>query len=223
LRLRKILDWFNGWCPKETLMSHPHPVSRSRERLTLVGQIAFFGSGLALVSLSLLITPIYTSDHEILVRMETIDQAWQTATENTVTFRSNPLSRLLTTYKVKITHYYEYDSEEGRLTKVTYRIYSNGFYVDEITHSYDIGQGGGGGWYDPVSIPSGTLRAGENTMKVQISFNSTANEPRTRSDSFEFQIYSEVVTNNYRLTALIVLLFASVVFIMARKGRGAGP
>ena len=222
MRLKKILDWFNGWCPKETLMSHP-PVSRSRERLTIVGQIAFFGSGLALVSLSLLITPIYPSDHEILVRMETIDQAWQTATENTVTFRSNPISRLLTTYKVKITHYYEYNSEEGRITIVTYRIYSNDVYVNEITESYNIRQGSGGGWYDPVPITLETLRAGENTIRVHISFNSTANEPRTRSDSFEFQIDSEVITNNYRLTALIVLLFASVVFIMAMKGWGAGP
>lgn len=204
-------------------MSRLYPESRSRERLIRISQIAFFGSGLVLVSLSLLITPIYTSDHDTLVRMETIEQAWQTATENTVTFNSNPLARLLTTYKVKITHNYEYDSEEGRITIVTYRTYSNDIYVNEITESYDIGHGSGGGWYDPIPIPPGTLITGENTIRVHISFNSMTNEPRTMIDSFEFQIDSVVVTNNYRLTAIIVLLFSSVVFIMARKGRGAGP
>ncbi len=210
MSLRRLLHRLNGWCPRETLISHYHPLWWKRERFVRIGQIAFFGSGLALVSLSLLITPIYPSDHETLVRMETMDQAWQTATGNTVTFRSNPLSRLLTTYKVKITHYYKYDSEEGRITIVTYRIYSNDVYVNEITESYLIRHGSGGGWYDPVPIPHGTLRAGENTVSVYVSFNSTANEPRTRMDSFEFHIDPVVVTNNYRLTALIFLLFASV-------------
>lgn len=204
-------------------MSHPYPVSRSRERLIIIGQIAFFGSGLALVSLSLLITPIYPSDHEILVRMETIDQAWQTATENTVTFRSNPLSRLLTTYMVKITYNWDYDCEKGRVTKLTYSIYSNDEYVEEIHDSYDVRHCRGGGYFDPISLPLRTLRVGEDTVRVHISFNSTANEPRTRSDSFEFHIDSEVVTNNYRLTVIIVLLLALFVFIVARKGRGAGP
>ena len=103
MSLRKLLNWLIGWCPRETLTSRLYFSTWKRERVIRIGQIAFFGSGLALFSLSLLITPIYPSDHETLVRMETIDQAWQTTTENTVTFRSNPLPRLLTTYKVEIT------------------------------------------------------------------------------------------------------------------------
>jgi len=121
MRPKKVLDWFNAWCPRETLMSRLYPESRSRERLIRISQIAFFGSGLVLVSLSLLITPIFTSDHETLVRMETIEHAWQTATENTVTFRSNPLSRLLTSYNVKIRFNYEFDSEDRRITEIRYR------------------------------------------------------------------------------------------------------
>ena len=223
MSLRKLLHWLIGWCPRETLVSHRYTLSWKRERLIRISQIAFFGSGLALFSLSLLITSIYPSDHETLVSMEMIDHAWQTATENIVTFRSNPLSRLLTTYKVKITYNCEFDLGDGRITEITYRVFSNDVFVHEITDAYVIkGHLRGGGWYDPVSLPLGTLRAGENTMKVHISFNSTATEPRTKTDSFEFHIDPVVVTNNYRLTALIVLLIASVVFIMTRKGWAAG-
>ena len=222
MSLRKLLHWLIGWCPRETLTSRLYFSTWKRERVIRIGQIAFFGSGLALFSLSLLITPIYPSDHETLVRMETIDQTWQTATENTVTFRLNPLSRLLTTYKVKIIFNYEYDSEDGRITEITYRIFFNEVFIHEIDDTYVIKDGRGGGGFGPFSLPLGTLRAGENTMKVHISFYSTANEPRTKTDSFEFHIDSVVVTNNYRLTALIVLLIASVVFIMTRKGWAAG-
>ena len=112
---------------------------------------------------------------------------------------------------------------EGRSTRVTYTIYSNGIYVDEIRASFDINKGRGAQDYGSIVILLQTRDVSENTIKVTISFNSTANEPRTKTDSFEFHIDSVVVTNNYRLTALIVLLFASVVFIMSRKGWGAGP
>lgn len=218
-----MLHWLIGWCPRETLTSRLYFSTWKRERLIRIGQIAFFGSGLVLFSLTLLITPIYPSDHENLVRMETIDQVWQTATENTVTFKSNPLSKLITTYNVKITKRYEYASEEGRITEITYRIFSNDIFVHEITDAYMVTHLRGGGWYDPLLIPPGTLRAGENIVRVNISFNSTADTPRTRPDTLEFHIDSAIVTNNYRTTALIVILFYSIGLIMASKRWGAGP
>lgn len=174
------------------------------------GLLAILGAGIVLVLFSLFTTPTYPSDYGLVIRMDSTDLVWQTEKEETITFESNPLSRLLTTYKVKITFHYEYDSEEGRVTTLTYRIYSNDIYVENITDSYNINSGSGGGGFGPLKIPFETLRAGENTVRVHISFNSTVTEPRTRPDSIEFHINSAVITDNFRFIALILLSLTSI-------------
>lgn len=102
---------------------------------------------------------------------------------------------------------------------MTFRMYSNEVYIENITSSYDLGRGSGGGQFDPVTIPSGTLRVGENKVKVHISIDSVAVEPRTRPDFFEFKLGSVVVTENFRLAALLLLSFTSFGIIYARKSR----
>ncbi len=102
---------------------------------------------------------------------------------------------------------------------MTFRMYSNEVYIENITSSYDLGRGSGGGQFDPVKIPSGTLRAGENKVKVHISIDSVAVEPRTRPDFFEFKLGSVVVTENFRLAALLLLSFTlfGVIYSKSRK------
>lgn len=174
---------------------------------------------MVLTLLALFMAPTYPSDSGLVVWMNSSEPSWRTEKEMTISFDSDPLSRLLTSYKVNVSCTWDYDSEEGRNTTLTYRIYSNGIYVENITDSYNIRHGSGGGWYDPVTIPSGTLRAGENTARVHVFINSTATGLRTRPDSFEFRITSAVNTDNFRLAALIIFSFTSFGIIYVQRSR----
>jgi hypothetical protein len=183
------------------------------------GLVAIIGAGMVLSFLAIFMAPKYPSDSGLVVWMNSSEPSWRTEKEMTIAFDSDPLSRLLTSYKVNISCIWDYDSEEGRNTTLSYRIYSNGIQVENITDSYNVRHGSGGGWYDPITIPSETLRAGENIARVHISIDSTAAEPRTRPDYFEFKIDCVVVTENFRLAALLLLSFTSfgVIYAKSRK------
>jgi len=142
------------------------------------GWSAIIYVGLSLILLSLVMTPTYASDGGITIQMDAPEPELQTGAESTVDFNVNHLSRILTTYKVEITNRWEFDAKGDRSTRVTYTIYSNGIYVDEITSSYDINSGRGAQDYGLIIVPIKTLRVGENTIKITISLNSMAPEPR---------------------------------------------
>lgn len=169
--------------------------------------------------LAIFLAPKFPSDSGLVVWMNSSEPSWCTEKEMTIAFDSDPLSRHFTSYKVQIPCTWDFDSGEGRITTMTLRIYSNEAYVDDITSSYELGRCSGGGQFDPVTIPSRTLRSGENKVKVHISIDSTTAGPRTRPDFFEFKIDSAVVTENFRLATLLLLSFTSFGIIYARKSR----
>ncbi len=169
--------------------------------------------------LAIFLAPKFPSDSGLVVWMNSSEPSWCTEKEMTIAFDSDPLSRHITSYKVQIPCTWDFDSGEGRITTMTLRIYSNEAYVDDITSSYELGRCSGGGQFDPVTIPSRTLRSGENKVKVHISIDSTTAGPRTRPDFFEFKIDSAVVTENFRLATLLLLSFTSFGIIYARKSR----
>ncbi|MDH5200410.1 MAG: hypothetical protein OEW93_05945 [Candidatus Bathyarchaeota archaeon] len=172
---------------------------------------------MVLTLLALFMAPTYPSDSGLVVWMSSSEPSWRTEKEMTISFDSDPLSRLFTSYKVQIPCTWDFDSEEDRITIMTFRIYSNDVYVENITSSYELRRCSGGGQFDPVTIPSGTLRAGENKVKVHISIDSTATGPRTRPDLFEFKMDSAVVTENFRLAALLLFSFTSFGIIYYAK------
>lgn len=182
--------------------------------------LTIVGTGIIIALFSLFTTPTY-SNWGLAFCMNSTEPVWQAKREETITFESNPLSRLLTTYKVKIRARVWADSEEDRIVTLIYRIYSNDIHVDEITDTYDISSGIYGKWFGPIHIPLGTLRTGENTVRVNISLNSTAPEPRIRLDYFEFHIDSIVITDNFRLSALILVSFTSFGIIYNTRPRKA--
>ena len=54
----------------------------------------------------------------------------------------------------------------------------------------------------------GSARArGDNSVRVVISINSKAAEPRSMIDTFEFKIDSDVITDNKKLSAVILSTF----------------
>ena len=95
----------------------------------------------------------------------------------------------------------------GREAHCNNKIYSNEIYVDEIRHSFDPISGGGGEGYDPVPIPSETLKTGENSVRVFILIDSKAAEQRSTIDTFEFRIDTAVITDNKKLSAVILSTF----------------
>jgi len=139
--------------------------------------------------------------------MSTVDQVWRTEKELRISYDSSPFSKLVTAYRVKVSNLYQFDVGEGRHTVVTYRIYSNEVYVDEIRHSFDPISGGGGEGYDPIPISPRILKSGDNSVRIIISIDSNAAEPRSTADAFDFKIDSAVITNNYKLTAAILFTF----------------
>jgi len=171
------------------------------------GSYAILGAGIALFILSVLIAPKFDADTGLGIQMNTDDMEWRTEKELRISYDSNPFSKLVTTYNVKVSNLYQFDVGEGRHTVVTYRIYSNEVYVDEIRHSFDPISGGGGERYDPIPIPLRTLKSGDNSIRVLISIDSIAAEPRSTADAFEFRIDSAVITNNNKLTAAILFTF----------------
>jgi len=210
MNLNRIRAWFNGWCPKETLIPHYIRLSENKRRTHRIGWLAFNGVGLALLTISLLVTPTFASGYETVVQMETLEQDWHSSQESAVTYRAGPFSKFLTTYKIKINYLYEYDMEGGRTTKLVYKIYSNGVYIDEIDDTYQVSRLRGGGDYGLITIPIETLMIGENTVQILIGCNSATTAPMTGPDAFEFVIDSAVVTDNMRLTFLVILLFVPV-------------
>jgi hypothetical protein len=171
------------------------------------GSYAILGAGIALFILSVLISPKFDADTGLGIQMNTVDMEWRTEKELRISYDSNPFSKLVTAYKVKVSNLYQFDVGEGRHAVVTYRIYSNKVYVDEIRHSFDPISGGGGEGYDPIPIPPRTLKSGDNSVRVVISIDSIAAEPRSMADAFEFRIDSAVITNNNKLTAAILFTF----------------
>jgi hypothetical protein len=171
------------------------------------GSYAILGAGIALFILSALIAPKFDADTGLGIQMNMVDQEWRTEKELRISYDSDPFSKLVTAYKVKVSNQYQFDVGEGRHTIVTYRIYSNEVYVDEIRHSFDPISGGGGEGYDPILIPPRTLKPGENSIRVVISIDSKAAEPRSTADAFEFRIDSVVITDNSKLAAVILLTF----------------
>lgn len=151
--------------------------------------------------------------------MNTVEPEWQTEKELRISFDSTPFSKFLTTYKVKITNLYNFELGEGRLTIVTYKIYSNDIYVDEISHSFDSISGNGRERYDPVIIPPKTLKLSDNSIRVVISIDSKATETKSTADSFELRIDSFVTTDNNRLTAVILFTFIPLVAIYEKLYR----
>jgi hypothetical protein len=184
------------------------------------GWSAIIGVGLSLVLLSLVMTPTYASDGGITIQMVAPEPELQTGAESTVDFNVNHLSRILTAHKVRITNRWEFDGGADRSTRVTYMVYSNGIYLGEIDSSYDVNSGRGAQDYGPIAVPFQTLRVGENTMTITISLNSMAPEPRTSLEYLEFIVDSTVVTDNYRLTAVLTVLLVSM-GIVSRKVGGA--
>jgi hypothetical protein len=167
------------------------------------GSYAILGAGIALFILSVLIAPKFDADTGLGIQMNTVDQEWSTEKELRISYDSDPLSKLVTAYKVKVSNHYQFDVRKGRHTIVTYRIYSNEVYVDEIRHSFDPISGGVGEGYDPILI----LNSGKNSIRVVISIDSKAAEPRSTADAFEFIIDSVVITDNSKLAAVILLTF----------------
>jgi hypothetical protein len=182
------------------------------------GWSAIIGVGLSLVLLSLVMTPTYASDGGIIIQMDAPEPKLHTGAESTVDFNVNHLSKILTTYKVEITNRWEFDAEGDRSTRVTHTIYSNGIHVDEITSSYDIHSGRGAQDYGLIVVPIKTLRVGENTIKITISLNSMAPEPRTSPEYLKFIIDSAVVTENYRLTTVLTMLLVSIGIVSKKVG-----
>jgi hypothetical protein len=205
MNLSRIRAWFNGWCPRETLIPHYVRLSEDKRRMHRIGWLAFNGVGLALLIISLLVAPTFASGYETVVQMETLEQDWQSSHESAVTYRAGLFSKFLTMYKVKINYRYEYDMGV-RTTKLVYKIYSNGVYIDEIDDTYQVSRLRGAGDYGLITIPIETLMIGENTVQILIDCNSATTAPMTGPDAFEFIIYSAVVTDNMRLTLLVILL-----------------
>jgi hypothetical protein len=204
--ISRIRAWFNGWCPRETLIPHYVRLSENKRRTHRIGWLAFNGVGLALLTISLLVTPTFASGYETVVQMETLEQDWHSSHESVVTYRAGLFSKFLTMYKVKINSRYEFDMGGSRTTKLVYKVYSNGIHIGDINDTYDIGSGGGGGDYGLMTIPIETLIIGENTVQILIGCNSATTAPITGPDAFEFIIDSAVVTDNIRLTFLVILL-----------------
>ena len=176
--------------------------------------------GAALLLLSLVTAPTYASEGGITIQMDTPDPDFQTGAESTIDFNVNHFSRILTAYRVKVTNRWQFDAGADRSTRVTYTVYSNGIYVDEIHSSYDIDGGRGAQDYGLIVVPIQTLRVGENAIKITISLNSMAPEPRTNPEYLEFIIDSAVITDNDRLTAALTVLLISM-GILFRKVGGA--
>ena len=171
--------------------------------------LVFFGVGAAMVLLSLVMAPTYT-EGDITIQMDTPDPDLQTGAESIIDFNVNHLSRILTAYRVEVTNRWEFDAGGDRRTRLTYTIYSNGIYVDEIKSSYDINSGRGFQDYGLIVVPIQTLRVGENTVKITISLSSVAPTPRTGPEYLEFTIDSAIVTENYRLAAMLAVLLVSI-------------
>ena len=221
MNLRRIRAWFNGWCPRETLIPHYVRLSENKRRTHRIGWLAFNGVGLALLTISILVTPTFTSGYQTVVQMETLEQDWQSSHEDTVNYRTGLISKFLTTYKVKINYRYEYDMGAWT-TKLVYKIYSNGVYIDEIEDAYQVSRLRGAGDYGLITIPIETLMIGENTVQILIDCNSATTAPMTGPDAFEFIIDSAVVTDNIRLTFLVILLLVPAnLFKGGVRGNGA--
>ena len=204
--LSRIRAWFNGWCPRETLIPRYIRLSENKRRMHRIGWLAFNGVGLALLIISLLVTPTFASGYQTVVQMETIEQDWHSSHDSAVTYRAGLFSKFLTMYKVKINYRYEYDMGV-RTTKLVYKIYSNGVHIGDIDDTYQVSRLRGGGDYGLINIPIETLMIGENTVQILIGCNSATTAPMTGPDAFEFIIDSAVVTDNIRLTFLVILLF----------------
>jgi hypothetical protein len=206
MNLRRIRAWFNGWCPRETLIPRYIRLSENKRRMHRIGWLAFNGVGLALLTVSLLVAPTFASGGETVVRMETVEQDWRSSQDSAVTYRAGLFSKFLTMYKVKINFRCELDMEGGRTTKLVYKVYSNGVHIGDIDDTYQVSSLKGGGDYGLITIPIETLMIGENTVHILIDCNSATTAPMTGPDTFEFIIDSAVVTDNIRLTFLVILL-----------------
>jgi hypothetical protein len=171
------------------------------------GSYAILVAGLTLFILPVLIAPKFSADTDLGIQMNTVDQEWHTEKELRISYSSNLFSKLVKDYTMKVSNLYQFDIEEGRHTVVTYKIYSNEIYVDEIRLSFDPISGGGGEGYNPILIPSDTLKSGDNSVRVVISIDSKAAEPRSTIDTFEFRIDSAVITDNKKLSAVILSTF----------------
>jgi len=182
-----------------------------------IWRLVFNGLGLALLTISILVTPTFASGYETIIQMETLEPDWYSSHESAVTYRVGLFSKFLITYRVKINLNYEFDMDGGRTTKLVYRVYSNGVHIGDIGDSYEIKSGGGGGDYGLMTIPFETLMIGENIVQILIDCNSARTTPGTRLEAFEFIIDSAVVTDNFRLTFLIVLLFVPINLFLEHK------
>jgi hypothetical protein len=219
----KILAWINGWCPRDTLVPNYINPYESRRRVHRIRWLAFNGLGLTLLTVSLLIAPTFESGFETVFQMDTLEPSLYSSHESVVTYRIGLISKFMTTYGVKIRYRYEFDMDGGRTTKLVYRVYSNGVHIGDIDDTYEIGSGGGGGDYGLMTIPLETLMMGENTVQILIDCNSETTTPRTRTDALKYTIDSAVVTDNFRLTFLVVLLFVPInLFLGGRGTRGVG-
>jgi len=181
--------------------------------------LVFSGIGTALVALSLIITPSYASEDETVVHIETTEQTWQRVAVNAVNFKVNPLSKALVNFKIEITLFWDIEESVDRTTIIIYKIFSNGVYVDQIRHSLNLRSGRGSEKYDTISIPSDTLKSGENTAKFLMTFNSTASKSPSGPESFYCVISHVINTDNSKFAALIILLFLPISITLAEKGR----
>jgi len=218
MNLSKIKAWFNGWCPKETLIPHYVHLSEKKWSMHRIGWLIFNSVGLTLFIISLVVAPTFASGFETVIQMETLEQDWHSSHESVVTYRASLFSKFLTRYKVKINYRYEYDMGV-RTTKLVYKIYSNGVYIDEIDDTYQVSRLRGAGEYGLITIPIDTLMIGENTVQILIDCKSATTEPISRPDVFEFKIDSAVFTDNIRLTFIVILLFIPINIFLG--GRGA--
>lgn len=182
--------------------------------------LVYYGIALVVVSLSLITAPSYNLGGKIVVHVETADQVWQRAEENALDFRVNPLSKVLVTYRLKILWDFEINESVDRITTVIYRIFSNGVYVERYRCDFAISHGRGGGGCGPITIPSKTLKVGENIVKVHMTLNSTTSETPTRPGLFHLVVRDITVnTDNSYVAALIMILFVllNIIVVYERK------
>ena len=187
--------------------------------------LVVYGIVLVIVSLSLIMAPSYASEADTVVYVETLDQVWQRAEENTIKFNCNPLLKGLITYRIRINYHWNISETIDRTHIIIYKIFSNGIYVDRIRHTIrNLGGCREYGDYGTITIPSETLKVGENTVMVLMTFNSTASETPSKPDIFHFIVKEIVVkTDNSKLAAVLTLMFIPFGIILGYERERSWP
>lgn len=168
------------------------------------GVIKIYGLWIAMVFLSLLVVPVFAQtitpdkiftskkvENHIIV--ETTDKEWHRSDTNTIEINLGP-NFGISDYGITMNLRYDIKAAYGRTTICTYKIYSNGEYIDQITHTLENLQTiKGFSTYDPILIPSEALHEGANAIFVEMTFDSIASEVPSKEDIISLKVVDMAV------------------------------